>query len=73
MERNVGGADRVMRVVVGTTLVVLASAGILGAWAFVGAVPVMTGLMGWCPAYLPFGMSTCKLPPSAERDGSHKT
>jgi Protein of unknown function (DUF2892) len=27
----------------------------------VGVVPLATGLMGWCPAYLPFGISSCKV------------
>jgi Protein of unknown function (DUF2892) len=29
-------------------------------WAWIGVVPLATGLMGWCPAYPLLGMSTCK-------------
>ena len=60
MNKNVGGFDRMLRVVVGVVLVALAATGMVGAWGFVGIVPILTGAIGWCPAYLPFGFSTCK-------------
>jgi hypothetical protein len=60
MNKNVGGIDRTVRVVVGVALVALAATETLGAWAYVGIVPILTGAIGWCPAYLPFGLSTCK-------------
>jgi hypothetical protein len=60
MNKNVGGFDRILRVVVGVVLVALAATGTVGAWGYVGIVPIFTGAMGWCPAYLPFGFSTCK-------------
>ena len=58
MQHNVGGADRIIRIVVGIALSVWA---ILGGpiWAWIGALPLATGLIGWCPAYLPFGIKTC--------------
>lgn len=59
MNSNVGGIDRVLRIVVGVALVAYAL--MTGtAWAWIGVVPLATGLIGWCPAYLPLGMSTCK-------------
>jgi len=62
MEQNVGGIDRAARIIVG--LVVLSLYFVLGegvrAWALLGIVPLATGLIGWCPAYLPFGVSSCK-------------
>lgn len=60
MHANVGGLDRVLRIVVGVALIALAATGIVGAWGYIGVVPLLTGLIGWCPAYLPFGFKTCK-------------
>lgn len=60
MKSNVGGIDRILRIVVGLVLVALAATGSIGAWGFIGVVPILTGSLGWCPAYLPFGFSTCK-------------
>ncbi|WP_290903456.1 DUF2892 domain-containing protein [Aquabacterium sp.] len=60
MKSNVGGIDRVVRIGAGLTLVALAATGVVGLWGWLGLVPLATGLSGWCPAYLPFGLSTCK-------------
>jgi len=60
MNKNVGGFDRILRVAVGVLLFALAATGIVGAWGYVGIVPILTGAIGWCPAYLPFGFSSCK-------------
>ncbi len=61
MKANVGGVDRIARITVGVALVGLAAAGVIGPWGWIGIVPMATGLSGWCPAYLPFGISTCKM------------
>lgn len=60
MKPNVGGIDRTLRFVVGIVLVALAATGTIGAWGYIGIVPIVTAALGWCPAYLPFGISTCK-------------
>jgi len=60
MNKNVGGIDRILRVVVGLLLIALAATGTVGAWGYVGIVPIVTAAIGWCPAYLPFGFSSCK-------------
>ena len=60
MKSNVGGVDRVLRIVVGVALVGATAAGYLPVWGYIGVVPLATGLIGWCPAYLPFGFKTCK-------------
>lgn len=59
MKANVGGIDRILRIIVGL--------GILGAgyyfkswWGLVGIVPLLTAIVRFCPAYLPLGLSTCK-------------
>lgn len=60
MKLNEGGADRIVRVVVGLALIGLTLAGQIGVWGWIGVVPLATGLMGVCPAYMLFGISTCK-------------
>ena len=61
MKANVGGIDRILRIVAGLVLVGLALAGTLGAWAWIGVVPLLTGLAGYCPAYAILGFSSCPL------------
>lgn len=58
---NVGPWDRFVRVVVGLTLIAAAWLGSIGVWGWVGLVPLLTGLIGSCPAYLPFSFSTCSV------------
>ena len=58
MTGNVGGIDRVLRILVGLGLLSLVFVGPQTPWGWIGAVPLLTGLTGWCPAYLPFGWST---------------
>lgn len=59
MAANVGGIDKVLRIVVGAGLIGATVAGALPVWGYIGVVPLATGLMGWCPAYTLFGMNTC--------------
>ena len=61
MGMNVGGVDRAVRIVAGVALVGMAVAGIGTPWTWVGVVPLATGAIGWCPAYLPFGLRTCSV------------
>lgn len=62
MEANVGGIDRTIRIVLGIVLLSLffVLEGNTRWWGLVGIVPLATGLLRWCPAYLPFGISTKK-------------
>jgi len=62
MQANVGSIDRVVRIVVGLALIAATLAGAIGIWGWIGIVPLLTGSFSRCPAYLPFGMSTCKKP-----------
>lgn len=57
--KNVGGIDRILRIVVGLVLVGLAATGSVGWWGWIGVVPLLTAVVGYCPAYSIFGMSTC--------------
>jgi len=59
MERNEGNVDRALRLAVGIALVVFALGGIIGPWGWVGLVPLLTGLIGFCPLYRVFGWTTC--------------
>ncbi|BAE52156.1 YgaP family membrane protein [Paramagnetospirillum magneticum] len=61
MNKNVGGIDRILRIVVGLVLIGLTLTGIIGLWGWIGVVPLATAAIGWCPAYLPFGIKTCKM------------
>jgi hypothetical protein len=59
MKLNVGGIDRILRIIVGLALV--AWAALLGGpiWAWIGVVPLATGAIGFCPLYPLIGCSTC--------------
>jgi hypothetical protein len=61
MTRNEGSIDRGLRIAAGLALIALAATGTVGAWGFVGVVPLATGLIGWCPAYTMLGISTCPM------------
>jgi hypothetical protein len=61
MERNEGSLDRGLRITAGVALIGLAVSGLLGPWAYIGVVPLATGLMGWCPLYTVLGIKTCKV------------
>jgi len=51
--------ERAIRVLVGAGLVAASVTGRLGAWGYIGVVPILTGLMGTCPLYTLIGVSTC--------------
>lgn len=63
MKLNEGTVDRIIRVVAGIALLVLAFTVIQGGWAIaagiVGGVLLLTGAIGFCPLYRIFGLSTC--------------
>ena len=62
MEQNVGGIDRVARVLVGIVLLslIFVLEGNLRWIGLIGLVPLLTGLAGSCPAYSLFGIKTCR-------------
>ena len=62
MKKNVGGIDRILRIVIGLTLIALAATGLVGAWGWLGLLPLATGTIGWCPPYSLLGWNTCKTP-----------
>jgi hypothetical protein len=61
MKTNVGGIDRLLRIGAGLALVALAATGTIGAWGWIGVVPLLTGAVGFCPVYPLLGLNTCPL------------
>jgi Protein of unknown function (DUF2892) len=58
MKKNVGTLDRIIRIGIGVILLSLAFSG--NKWGFIGLLPLLTGLIGWCPPYQLFGFSTAR-------------
>ncbi len=61
MKTNVGGIDRILRIVLGVVLIALAATNVIGVWGWIGIVPLLTGVFRTCPAYSLLGMNTCPL------------
>lgn len=59
MKINEGLFDRIVRVVAGLGILSLAFVGPQTPWAYLGAIPLITGIVGFCPAYALFGLNTC--------------
>lgn len=60
MKRNEGTLDRTLRIGAGLGLIGLHVGGVLGPWAWIGVVPLLTGLVGSCPLYSILGIRTCR-------------
>jgi hypothetical protein len=62
MTKNVGSVDKIIRIVVGLALLALIVVlkGDARWWGLIGLIPLVTALMGWCPAYSLIGVSTAK-------------
>jgi hypothetical protein len=61
MKLNVGGTDRIVRIVAGLALIGLTLTGNIGMWGWLVVVPLATGAIGWCPPYAIFGFNTCSM------------
>ena len=61
MKTNVGKGDRAVRIGGGLALIVMTLTGMVGAWGWIGVVPLLTGVFGYCPAYRLIGLSTCPM------------
>jgi hypothetical protein len=59
MKSNVGGIDRILRIVLGLALIGMTLAGFIGVWGWIGVVPLLTGAVGFCPLYPLIGFSSC--------------
>lgn len=60
LPNNVGKTDKYARIGVGALLILLALTGTIGAWGYIGLVPLVTGLLNTCPAYTLLGINTRK-------------
>jgi hypothetical protein len=60
MRMNIGNTERLIRVVAGIGILSLTVVGPRSPWGFVGLLPFVTGLIGWCPPYTLLGISTRK-------------
>ncbi|KGK40850.1 membrane protein [Nitrincola sp. A-D6] len=60
MKFNVGGIDRILRIVVGVALLGATVTGFLPVWGYIGVIPLVTGLVGFCPLYPIIGFSSKK-------------
>jgi len=61
MKVNEGTIDRAIRVIAGLTLIGLAATGTVGVWGWIGIAPLVTGAIGFCPAYTILGVNTCSM------------
>lgn len=61
MKTNEGTLDRVLRIAVGILLLALTFTNTIGMWGYIGVVPLVTGLVGWCPLYTVLGINTCPM------------
>ena len=57
---NIGGMERMLRVIAGIAILYMGPGLGLGMWSLIGIIPILTGTTGWCPLYIPFGISTYK-------------
>ncbi|MBF0369919.1 MAG: DUF2892 domain-containing protein [Magnetococcales bacterium] len=60
MKANVGGMDRMMRIVVGLGLIAMVFVGPKIPWGWAGIIPLVTGLFRFCPFYILLGLNSCK-------------
>ncbi len=66
MKRNVGGADRAVRIIAGIVIIAL-GVYFKSWWGVIGVIPLATGLVGFCGLYTLFGISTCPLKDGGDR------
>lgn len=61
MPKNEHAVERVLRVALGVVLIALVFVGPESPWGWIGLIPLVTGLVGSCPLYTLFGISTCRV------------
>lgn len=66
MKRNMGSIDRILRIIAGVVLIALAATGTIGVWGWIGVILLATAAMGFCPLYLPIGLTTTGKPKQEE-------
>ena len=68
MRPNIGKAERIVRVAVGLGVLSLAFVGPLAAWGYLGVLPLVTGLVGWCPPYALLGVAPVRTSKWVDRE-----
>lgn len=59
MNKNVGNIDRVLRIILGLAIIIAGF--VMNSWlGVIGLIPLLTGIISWCPLYLPLKINTCK-------------
>lgn len=66
MTANVGGMDRILRIVAGLALMGLAATGLVGTWGYLGVIVLATGVFRFCGAYTLLGINTCPMKAAEE-------
>ena len=61
LAKNVGGVDRIARIIVGLVLLGLTASGVIGAWGWLGVIPLATGVFQFCGLYKLLGINTCPI------------
>jgi hypothetical protein len=67
---NTGMGERVLRVIVGLIVISLVFWGPKSTWGWLGLIPLLTGLSGFCPLYTILGINKCKKSDSPVRKPS---
>ena len=60
MNKNIGSVDRLIRIIIGIVLIALTLNGNIGAWGWIGIIPLATALINFCPLYRILGFSSHK-------------
>lgn len=66
MNANVGSTDRALRIFAGSLLILLSLLGVIGAWGWVGLIPIATGALRFCPSYTVLGLRSCPIDTSSD-------
>lgn len=61
MKTNIHPLERIFRIGIGAALISMSFWGAFNPWFLLGAIPLLTGIVGWCPPYTLLGINTCKL------------
>ncbi len=59
MIKNMGAADKTIRIILGI-IIIVGGFYYKSWWGLVGLIPLLTAFISWCPLYAPFGISTCR-------------
>lgn len=59
MKANVGGLDRLLRILIGVLLIGLVLGQVIGPWGWIGVLPLASGLFRFCPLYTLLGVRSC--------------